>query len=520
MLLIYPPVAKPCEPPAGIARLYGAITKHGYKCSLLDANLEGLLYLLGSAGEQPDTWSKRATRNLETNLALLRSADACKNKDRYTRAIKDLSRLLAMKSSSFGVLAGLSDYHDSRLSPVSSHDLFQAAARPEGNPFFAYFSNRLSGLIEKTNPAFVGFSINFLSQALTAFAIIGFIKKSAPNLKIIIGGGLITSWMRRPGKRHSFTGLIDFMVEGPGEQALLSLLGIDTQESGQELPDYSMFSLDHYLAPGRIIPYSASTGCYWSKCTFCPEGAEKSEYRHITATRAVGELRVLNKNYRPALIHLVDNAVTPSLMAKLIEEPLGAPWYGFARVTPELTDPDFCSSLRTAGCVMLKLGIESGDDKVLRAINKGVTASDSASALDALHKAGIATYVYLLFGTPQESLSAAQKTMAFTIEHHDKIDFLNLAIFNMPIYGADAATLSTANFYEADLCLYTDFVHPLGWSRRLVRQFLDKTFKRHPAIAAITRRDPAIFSSNHAAFFTGLPGAFKKMQATLCQNVE
>jgi hypothetical protein len=35
----------------------------------------------------------------------------------------------------------------------------------------------------------------------------------------------------------------------------------------------------------------------------------------------------------------------------------------------------------------------------------------------------------------------------------------------------------------------------------LIRQFLDKEFKRHPAIASILRRDPPVFTSNHAPFF-------------------
>ena len=49
MLLIHPPVAKPTEPPAGLARLDGALRSRGCHCRLWDASLEGLLWLL----EQP-----------------------------------------------------------------------------------------------------------------------------------------------------------------------------------------------------------------------------------------------------------------------------------------------------------------------------------------------------------------------------------------------------------------------------------------------------------------------------------
>jgi hypothetical protein len=46
MILIHPPVAKPCEPPGGIARLSGALNAHGTNHILLDLNLEALLYTL------------------------------------------------------------------------------------------------------------------------------------------------------------------------------------------------------------------------------------------------------------------------------------------------------------------------------------------------------------------------------------------------------------------------------------------------------------------------------------------
>src|SRR4030043_2220321 len=97
MILIYPPVAKPCEPPAGIARLCGALNHHGIKYSVLDANLEGLLSLLKTPPVSLDTWTYRASRHLSRHLASLTSWDAYQDDGRYRRAIKDLNRLLEMR---------------------------------------------------------------------------------------------------------------------------------------------------------------------------------------------------------------------------------------------------------------------------------------------------------------------------------------------------------------------------------------------------------------------------------------
>ena len=46
VLLIFPPIAKPCEPPAGIAVLSEALAEHNVEHTLLDANMEGMLSLL------------------------------------------------------------------------------------------------------------------------------------------------------------------------------------------------------------------------------------------------------------------------------------------------------------------------------------------------------------------------------------------------------------------------------------------------------------------------------------------
>jgi radical SAM superfamily enzyme YgiQ (UPF0313 family) len=188
-------------------------------------------------------------------------------------------------------------------------------------------------------------------------------------------------------------------------------------------------------------------------------------------------------------------------MKAISEHPPGASWYGFSRITRHLIDPDFCLALKQSGCVMLKLGLESGDQSVLDSMQKGIHLEEASLALKNLKKAGISTYVYLLFGTPSEGLVEARRTLEFVVNHKDCIGFLNLAIFNMPIYGPEVEQMETKTFYEGDLSLYTSFDHPKAWSRQLIRQFLDKEFKRHPAIASILRRDPPVFTSNHAPFF-------------------
>lgn len=500
ILLIHPPVVRPCEPPPGIARLAGALASCGIACIVLDANVEGLLYLLGHPPDDAgDTWTRRAAAGIHRNLNALRRADTYACSERYRQAVLGLNRVLVKKGEPRGTQVTLSNYQDSALSPLKSRDLITAFELPERNIFSPYFEARMAEVMDEYQPKLIGFSVNFLSQALCAFAMIGVAKRLDSSVRTLMGGGLVTSWMKRPEWRNPFSGILDTLVCGPGEQALLAALGESTADR-LPLPDFDGFSLDAYLSPGVVIPYSASSGCYWRKCAFCPERAEKNPYLPAPTELVHTQLRALTDRLNPALIHLTDNAVSPPLLKSLAGAPRIAPWYGFVRITPALSDPDFCLGLKESGCVMLQIGLESGSQRVLDAFGKGIDLNMAERALACLNSAGIAAYVYLLFGTPWETEADAEKTLDFTVAHHHRISFLNLAVFNLPAYGPEADLLPTSDFYDGDLVLYRDFEHPAGWNRHKVRQFLDKKFKRHPLIARIVRRDPPVFTSNHAPF--------------------
>ena len=504
MLLIHPPIAKPCEPPAGIAKLAGALKRKALKYRVLDANLEGLLHLIQGPPAASDRWTARAYRNRHRHLQALKEPRTYRTPDRYRRAAADINRLVEMTPGPNSVQMSLTNYQDAELSPLSSSDLLRAARHPKKNPFYPYFKSRLEALFETEPPRIVGFSVNYLSQALCAFAMLGFIRRQWPELMLVLGGGLITSWMQRPGWNDPFSGLVDHTIQGPGEAALLALLGVagaPPSLPARYCPDYAAFPLTDYLAPGPILPYSASTGCYWNRCLFCPEKAEGHIYTAVPPAEAIADLEHLTVKIRPTLIHLLDNAVSPALMQALVAQPPQVAWYGFARISRRLADPDYCLALRRSGCVMLKLGLESGAQRVLDAEQKGIDLDLASRALRNLKQAGVAAYVYLLFGTPSESLSEARATLEFTVRHHDAISFLNLAIFNLPVCSRQALQLETSPLSEGDLSLYTGFRHPKEWHRGAVRRFLDREFKRHPAVRKILNQDPPFFTSNHAPFF-------------------
>lgn len=503
MLIIHPPLARSCEPPAALAHLAAALRAKGLPCRVCDMNIESLFSLLRTGTTANDTWSRRADRNIHANLAKIRDPELFSNKSRYQRTVQDINRVLAVSGKQHGIALSLSNYQDKDLSPTRSGDLLKAAEHYAANIYFPYFSQRLIELLTEETPSCIGFSLNYLSQANCTFAIIGFLKKHWPDIPIVMGGGLITTWMRGPSWQNPFAGLIDLLIAGPGEEPLLAFLGAE-RPGEKPIPDYLGLRDLPYLAPGFILPYAASSGCYWKKCAFCPETSEENPYHPLSPQQVTEELGQLTAATHPRLLHFLDNAISPTIMKELIRQPPGPEWYGFARVSRHLTDPDFCRTLRQSGCVMLKLGIESGSQKVLENMHKGIDIRQVSAALRVLHGAGIATYVYLLFGTPSESLAEARETLEFVRKHHREITFLNLAIFNLPVGSIEANDLEITDRHQGDLSLYHDFRHPRDWNRREIRHFLAAEFKCQPTVLPILQRDPPFFTSNHAAFFTGI----------------
>jgi len=501
MLLIHPPVSKPGEPPAGIARLAGALGACHIKHSVIDANLEGQLYLLNVDSVPNDRKSEYAEKNKYINLKAIQTGTAFTSIDHYNRIIGQLN--LALKNGADSDISRLdmAEFRQMQLSPTKSRSLIYAAENPAENPFYNYFKNDLLFRIEKKSPAVIGLSVNFLGQAICSFALAGLLKTKFPDVKIIMGGGLITSWMSRYNLLTEFSGIVDEFISGPGEESLITGFSCKSPQKFYQ-PDYSNLLPEKYFSPVPVLPFSASGGCFWRKCEFCPEKAEGSKYQPLPIPVVLNQIVNLEKEFKPALIHFLDNAMSVKLLAGLIEKPPAADWYGYVRFIEELEDINFCHALKKSGCRMLKLGLESGSQKVLDALQKGINLNAVSKILKNLKNSGISTFVYVLFGTPAESEAEAVKTQEFVRNHADCISFLNPAIFNLPLASREAARLETyALGDDDDLSLYTGFNHPRGWNRRQVRFFLDRVWKRDPEIAAILRRTPRTFTSNHAPFF-------------------
>ncbi|MBE0616541.1 MAG: radical SAM protein, partial [Proteobacteria bacterium] len=468
VLLVQPPHAKACEPPPGLLALAGHLRSRGVMVTVADLNVEVQERLLSEVslkaaagalaarGESGATLSsaRRAVRRALAGLAALRREETYRTWVAYRGAADALAEGWAAVSRARGARLSISDLDVPGLSPLSSRDLRAVAESPELLPLAPELGAAAAPLLA-LDPALIGISATYLSQALPAFALAGHLRREGYRGRLLLGGSLVNSWAPRLRASSPLFQVWDGMVVGPGEAALETLaLGRDPAEAPGLLapavgawdvtgtaahspmcfaPDPAGLPWNRYLAPGPILPLAASRGCYWRRCAFCPEAAQDRQPFRAGAPDTLAEAILRARDAVGASrVHLTDDAVPPGTLRRLARRLRGEGlhWYGFARLERQFLDPAFAHELAEGGCVLLQLGVETASQVLLDRMGKGTRAADAGRVLGNLTTAGIRTYVYLLFGLPGESPAEAEQTLAWAAEHAPWITFANLALFH------------------------------------------------------------------------------------------
>ena len=167
---------------------------------------------------------------------------------------------------------------------------------------------------------------------------------------------------------------------------------------------------DVYRPPSEAesLIIQLTIGCAHNKCTFCSMYRGK-EFRIRTFSEVCDDLQWVKKYYpyRFSKVFLADGDAlivkTPELIAvlnkiyELFPHVRRVTTYGAAKDVLHKSHEELCA-LREHGLEMVYLGAESGSDKVLQDICKGVTAAETAEACLKLKAAGIKTSMTLITG--------------------------------------------------------------------------------------------------------------------------
>jgi anaerobic magnesium-protoporphyrin IX monomethyl ester cyclase len=282
---------------------------------------------------------------------------------------------------------------------------------------------------------------------------------------------------------------LDFVVLGEGEEALLQVC--ERLDRGQwidnlpgvafldgdahraraprplgrrldELPQPARHLLDmeRYLRPPGLIkgyPTNRSTSILASRgcphhCIFC---GSHLIFGRRTRRRPVGsvldEIRHLIEIYRIESLFFSDDTVGEDTrwLAELCR---GMRTSGFklewsCQIRGKPVPEDLLTLMRRAGCVQVEFGVETGSDRLLRFLRKGVTRAEMAESFRRARRAGLRTLASFMVGLPGET----EKDLLQTLDHLKEIrpDFSNFFLA-VPYPGTELYRLALSRGRLAD----------------------------------------------------------------------
>jgi radical SAM superfamily enzyme YgiQ (UPF0313 family) len=296
----------------------------------------------------------------------------------------------------------------------------------------------------------VGFSLFHTSAPCVRYAS-KMLKEISPGMKIVWGGPACTPHFVRDDLEAK---TVDAVVLGEGEATAPELFAALANEEpfagmagvaargadgkiicGKKrppvlevpLPCYDDYDLSLYRF--SQLPIMMSRGCVGA-CTFCQETVFFKPYRMRPAKSIVEEIEQGIKQYGIRDFSTCDSLLNgnhPILeqVADLIcERRLDICWGGYARIDSRLT-PELLAKLKKAGCKWLSFGLESGSQKVLDLMNKGIAVEQAVATIKATFEAGIETHINLIVGFPGETEADFDLTLDFISENWPFISLVN-----------------------------------------------------------------------------------------------
>jgi hopanoid biosynthesis associated radical SAM protein HpnJ len=273
------------------------------------------------------------------------------------------------------------------------------------------------------------------------------IKDANPRIKIAFVGPHVTVL---PEKSLRDASAIDFVVRKEFDYAvkefaegkpLDQILGVSYRKNGSfgHTPDrpqiQDLDALPHvtdvyhrdldvrrYNVPFLLYPYVSlytTRGCP-AQCTFClwPQTTSGHAWRKRSTDDVAREMAKAREYWPYVREYFFDDdtfniqkARTVELCAKL--KPLGLTWSCTSRVT---TDYETLKAMKEAGCRLLIVGYESGDQQILKNIKKGATLERARQFTKDAHKLGLVIHGDFILGLPGETRETIRNTIAFAKE--------------------------------------------------------------------------------------------------------
>lgn len=191
------------------------------------------------------------------------------------------------------------------------------------------------------------------------------------------------------------------------------------------LPAWDLVDMDRYRAAWKqahgyfSLNMASSRGCPF-RCNWCAKPIYGNGY-HARSPRAVAaEMALLRDAFHPDHIWFADDifALSGRWTAEFADEvcDLGATIPFKMQSRCDLMTPQAAAALGRAGCTEVWMGAESGSQKILDAMDKGISVADIYSARENLRREGIRACFFLQFGYPGEEWEEIEETIRMVRE--------------------------------------------------------------------------------------------------------
>lgn len=275
------------------------------------------------------------------------------------------------------------------------------------------------------------------------------LKKVNGNLKSIVFGGHVAaepkSALQRKGidivvRREAEYIIRDLLLAFQNQENWRKLKGISFIENGAyvendpyplignldelPMPDRTLFSEKvHYFNPSvKRMPYTTmftSRGCP-GRCTFCSSPTFYGRaIRFMSAKRVLEEIKECIKlGYKE--IFFRDEIFTASkervmeICKGIAEDKLDITWVCSSRINT--IDREMMIAMKKAGCHMLRFGVESGVQRLLDNVKKGIKVDTTREVFKLADEVGIDTHAHMMIGIPGETHETLKETMQFIKE--------------------------------------------------------------------------------------------------------
>ena len=290
-------------------------------------------------------------------------------------------------------------------------------------------------------------------------------KEHDPGTLVVLGGPHATLSTRAALECPD----IDVAVLGEGEMTLVELLrarqngaapsevaGLAYRRDGRVeftpprayMPDLDELPFPAEAAPRVLRDYEkypaeafgyvfSARGCPYS-CTFCESKAiwsQKTRWR--SPDNVARELKAL-MDRGVGYVYFDDDTfgINPryieDLCGSIETECPGLKWG--CEITVGVVKERSVEHMRRSGCVKINIGVESGNDRILRGVKKGHTIEKAYAAADLCRRKGIEVGTFFMIGFPEETEETLRDTL--TAIKRIRADTVMLSIFT-PYPGSE-----------------------------------------------------------------------------------